>query len=76
MRPGSLATRAVGEDRLPVGINRRDAAPTPTGLAEIISVDFFLKTVPRKTRGGLPSSFAGTLSVFLRNTEQGIPSTK
>jgi hypothetical protein len=28
------------EDRLSVGINRCDAAPTPTGFAEIVSDDF------------------------------------
>ena len=27
-------------DRLPVAINRRDAAPTPTGFAEIVGDDF------------------------------------
>jgi hypothetical protein len=28
------------EDRSPVGINRCDATPTPTGFAEIVSDDF------------------------------------
>jgi hypothetical protein len=39
----SLSVVAVcisNEDRLSVGINRCDAAPTPTGLAEIVSDDF------------------------------------
>ena len=38
-----LAVVAVcgnNEDRLSVGINRCDAAPTPTGFAEIVSDDF------------------------------------
>jgi hypothetical protein len=39
----SLSVVAVcisNEDRLSVGINRCDAAPTPTGFAEIVSDDF------------------------------------
>jgi hypothetical protein len=39
----SLSIVAVcisNEDRLSVGINRCDAAPTPTGFAEIVSDDF------------------------------------
>ena len=39
----SLSVVAVcisNEDRLSVGINRCDAAPTPTGFAEIVS-DYF-----------------------------------
>jgi hypothetical protein len=39
----SLSVVAVcisNEDRLSVGINRCDTAPTPTGFAEIVSDDF------------------------------------
>jgi hypothetical protein len=32
--------RVSNPDRSPVGINRRDAAPTPTSFAEIVSDDF------------------------------------
>jgi hypothetical protein len=32
--------RVCNPDRSPVGINRCDAAPTPTGFAEIVSDDF------------------------------------
>jgi hypothetical protein len=31
-----IAMCVCDPDRLPVGINRRDAAPTPTGFAEIV----------------------------------------
>jgi hypothetical protein len=34
------AMRVSNPDRSPVGINRRDTAPTPTGFAEIIR-DYF-----------------------------------
>jgi hypothetical protein len=38
---GSVAAVRVSDpDRLSVGINRCDAAPTPTGFAEIVSDDF------------------------------------
>jgi len=37
----SVAAMCVNNpDRLPVGINRCDAAPTPTGFTEIVSDDF------------------------------------
>ena len=32
--------RVSNEDRLPVGIDGEDAAPTPTGSAEIVCDDF------------------------------------
>ena len=32
--------RVSNEDRLPVGIDGEDAAPTPTGFAEIVCDDF------------------------------------
>ena len=32
--------RVCNPDRSPVGINRLDAAPTPTGFAELVSDDF------------------------------------
>jgi hypothetical protein len=35
-----VAVRVSNPDRLPVGINGRDTAPTPTGFAEIVSDDF------------------------------------
>jgi len=35
-----VAVCISNEDRLSVGINRCDAAPTPTGFAEIVSDDF------------------------------------
>jgi hypothetical protein len=47
-------------DRSPVGINRGDAAPTPTGFAEIVSDDF-----PVIHAAGL-YLFAPGLSVILR----------
>jgi hypothetical protein len=34
------AMRVSNEDRSPVAIHRCDAAPTPTGFAEIVSDDF------------------------------------
>jgi len=34
------AMRVNNEDRSPVRINRRDTAPTPTGVAEIVRDDF------------------------------------
>ena len=39
--PLSVVAESISnEDRLSVGINRCDAAPTPTGFAEIVSDDF------------------------------------
>jgi hypothetical protein len=35
-----VSVRINNPDRSPVGINRRDAAPTPAGFAEILSDDF------------------------------------
>jgi hypothetical protein len=35
-----IAVCISNEDRLSVGINRCDAAPTPTGFAEFVSDDF------------------------------------
>ena len=35
-----VAMRVNDPDRLPVGINCGDAAPTPSGFAEIVSDDF------------------------------------
>jgi hypothetical protein len=35
-----VAMCVSNEDRSPVEINRCDAAPTPTGFAEIVSDDF------------------------------------
>jgi hypothetical protein len=32
-----VAMRVCNPDRSPIGINRWDAAPTPTGFAEIVS---------------------------------------
>ncbi len=34
------AMRVCNPNRSPVGINRRDTAPAPTGFAEIVSDDF------------------------------------
>jgi hypothetical protein len=34
-----VAMRVNNPDRLPVGINRQDTAPIPTGFAEIFSDD-------------------------------------
>jgi hypothetical protein len=34
------AIRICNKDWLPVGVNRRDITPTPTGFAEIVSNDF------------------------------------
>jgi hypothetical protein len=35
-----VAVRVSNPDRSPVGINRRDTAPTPTGFPEIVG-DYF-----------------------------------
>jgi hypothetical protein len=35
-----VAMRISNPDRSPIGINRGDAAPAPTGFAEIVSDDF------------------------------------
>jgi hypothetical protein len=37
-----IAVCVCNPDRSPVGINRRDAAPTPTGFAEIVSDDLWI----------------------------------
>jgi hypothetical protein len=35
-----VAVRVCNPDRSPLRINRRDAAPTPTGFAEVVCDDF------------------------------------
>jgi hypothetical protein len=39
-----VAMRVSNPDRSPVGINRRNTAPTPTGFAEIVSDDLAVIT--------------------------------
>jgi len=59
--PSVVAKCVCNPDRSPVGINHRDAAPTPTALTEIVS-DYF----PSTARGGfsLLSSSHGTDKVI------------
>jgi hypothetical protein len=42
------AMRIGSEDRSPAGIHSFDAAPTPTGFAEVVSDDFPIFPVARK----------------------------